>query len=427
MLPFFRRSCIAAFAGIAACFDVSRVPTDSAPFIWPQLRKVDSFENDEMGTDWSLLSPPECLHWPDGDLPQCGRVEPGVDGAGHAQYLDFDVTSRSPDDFQNVALLFSRSATRLDLGGYDRIVFRTRFTAKESGSLPDDLELRVDFVCPSLNEEISDGVSVQSAVRPAVDGSWQTFAIDLRDLTQPFWQEQEGERIDRNLCLGKVEDLQFVLASDSIENTAKRRMAGRFELDDVELQIFGRGEPPSPDPAQLSAWNCALILSDEAADGLANTVDCDGTPSEQSMTFALDSRQEEQTALLRSWLYEVDSVSHEQLITIQDWSSFRALSFEAQFIPAETSERTGRAFDVAIGCDNLLPGSFVSVGRGFEVSPEWSSYTLSLSSFEPPDYPIGFSDVQRCIAHAQGLIFAPDVKLGEVGAGTFHIRALMLR
>jgi hypothetical protein len=67
------------------------------------------------------------------------------------------------------------------------------------------------------------------------------------------------------------------------------------------------------------------------------------------------------------------------------------------------------------------------VGRGFEVSPECSSYTLPLSRFGPPDYPIGFSDVQRCIAHARGLILAPDLKLGEVGAGTFYIRSLMLR
>jgi hypothetical protein len=386
------------------CFDVHEVDTSGTPMAWPRVRVVDDFESANGLPTWNRLNPWICDTWPAPGACVAGSVEPEPGGQGRAGFLAFDVTGPGGAQLSADTLVAG-----LDLGRYDELVFTARLEAREEGSLPPSVEVRVKLICPNAAEVgfyQNESVSVMSAGSPLSDGPVQRFVLRLATMTQPTWQE--WERIDPRRCLADVSALAFEI--DAVEGVS---LAGTLTVDDVELYDYAGGEPSSAN-ARFSPWYCV------GGPGIA----CDASREIPTATFP-DASEPELPNRFCTDAVKVEPTAHTLGADTRNFGSLASLSFAANFAPTDSGTTEPARFAVRLGCSTLAPG-FPAVVREIELLPHWSSYELPIASFVPYSWPIGFDNVEGCLEQIDQLCL--EVPRGTTpSAGTLMLDELVLR
>src|SRR6185295_4644479 len=288
-------------------------------------------------------------------------------------------------------------------------------------------ELRINLTCSSLAEVRDDiGVSVVHGVHPVADGSWHSFVLDLAAFTQDA--SENWARIAASDCLGSVDFIQVQVISTLPWQS--RRAAGRLQIDDLQLRTFRAAAESGSDTRRLDPWYCQKYSGeDDTSNMRAGNQACDATRSAPSLTFDVEYPKDEGegSSSLCASLAKVDSLSHEASMDTLNLSAFHQLSFSAKFSPRDQAAQPGARFRLELGCSTLLPNRYPAVQHDLEVLPEWSTYTFPLGSFRPSDYPIGFDDVEGCLAHFDGPCFFTQLEPGEASSGTLSIDHMVLR
>ena len=119
----------------------------------------------------------------------------------------------------------------------------------------------------------------------------------------------------------------------------------------------------------------------------------------------------------------------------RDLTGFRSLSFTAKFEPADPPPPTGTRLLCELSCptafagfpDSALPFiSYYNQGNakyGFELTGDWSSYTLQLTGFEEPVWQGSAVEPETCLGLVEELQFVvvPDLLDGEAAVGKLFV------
>jgi hypothetical protein len=238
---------------------------------------------------------------------------------------------------------------------------------------------------------------------------------------QPSWETDE--RIDPASCLTYANQIMFSVSPDS-----EQRMAGRLELDDIELHTLKEPAQPTSEIWELGPWDCySYGGGTESPAGKRDPGACDRTQPVTRMTFDVAFESEEHWMTMESEISHPDDLAHEVARAVHDVSAQHSLKFSAQFEPRDPDTQPSGRFEVELWCDHLIPGSGVGVLHGFEAAPGWSNYTLPLASFVASDYPLGFHDLDGCLRNVDGVSFGTNLSPGEVSAGTLEIQDVVLQ
>jgi hypothetical protein len=416
------------------CFETQPVDTRGVQVVWPLTRTIDDFESGNGLPSWTLLGSWGCNAWPaETSAAECGVAEPGSGDAGLAGSLSFDLTRESGDDGLGAQIYSFRRSIPLDLSRYHGFGFSANLEPRDDQLISNQVLLRVRLDCPAA---ATVGVSPQgervvltSAVRPPADGAWHRFELDLNAFTQPAWQQGrtgdgfEWERIDRERCLAAVDSLGLSIEDADLEGAVEGApaMAGRLMVDEIDLYEMDAEQRSVEGGLNFSGWSCR---ERPEAGGLR---ECDLRRA-PSMSFTMqgnDRGQDSPSVVLCTHAHRLDQTTHEVTADTRDLTAFESLSFGAQFMP--DAPESIRRFTVRLGCRELVPSSLPALQREVELSAERSSYTLPLESFTPSPYPLGFDNVEGCLARMDELCFETQVQDGELASGTLAIDEVVLR
>lgn len=409
---------------VTACLDVEQIEPDTrAPLLWPAVRKIDDFDDPRGQTTWTLFAGWGCNTWPDPDTIECGLSEPGFEGVGQARFIDFDLTAHGPDDYPGAQMSADRWARLPDFQGYDQFFLRAKVEPTDPARLPEDFELAVALGCFPVGglDNPEEPTSVDVSLLPVADGAWHSYALDIDAFTQPAWQTFAS--IDARECLANVD--QIAIKINKLGSSWQgRTMAGRLEIDDVQLRKF-IADPALGSSVPTTPWSCTSFLANDDPDAGRDDPGACGTSDQQAtLSFAVDylSAAEHWSSMCVR-VNELEDVSRELLPSVLDLSAFESLTFAASFSPAEPAQESAR-FVVELHCDGLFPSSGVSGVYSFEALPGTSSYKLPLASFQPSLYPNGFTDVPGCLTKVDSLCFSTKLEPGEASAGTLSVGGL---
>ena len=123
----------------------------------------------------------------------------------------------------------------------------------------------------------------------------------------------------------------------------------------------------------------------------------------------------------------------------RDVRSFRSLSFVAKFEPGDPPPPKGTRLECEFSCEAAFaefPDAtpvvmYYNRGNskyGFELTGDWSSYTLQLADFEEPWWQGSAVQVETCLGlvHTLRFVIRPDLRAGEAAEGTLLIDDIYL-
>ena len=155
--------------------------------------------------------------------------------------------------------------------------------------------------------------------------------------------------------------------------------------------------------------------------GVAEPNIADGAPT-LTVPCAKEPSEADCSPRMCAGLTRVDPNTQEEVPVGLDLRSFEQVSFRAQFDPAYEDDKAH--YSVVLGCPSVIPNRWPTLVRAVDVSRSESLVGLSLASLAPGPHPIGFANLDGCLANVECVCFEPE----DAGRpGTLTVDDLTLR
>jgi hypothetical protein len=213
-----------ALLATSACFELEVVEGRQRAGTPPGPLLIDNFEDGDRVPSSSLFSAWTCLGSEPEQSVSCQTAEGlGSTGSRSLRYQFTDVPDAALDDPE--AVLRSGSRIKLDISGYEKLVFSARHVTE---STPPPRRTLLSAVLFCSDDAFAEPYGIESSVQPTAE--WQTFALPLVDFVAPSWEKRS---IDAVYCSMTLEYLYFLVRPTLNDGES---VTGQLWLDDVYLQ-----------------------------------------------------------------------------------------------------------------------------------------------------------------------------------------------